>query len=135
MADVLRVWYLGGNIRTLPEVARWLEKTNPLRISRPDVKYAFMLKNFLYAAYCGMTASTLWDGRSEVNGGFIRVSKTGDVLAFYALESEVFKDYLFRNCYFERPATSRKHGNYGTVYEENGEWFIRLNFQIRYRVG
>lgn len=57
------------------------------------------------------------------------------MLAFYALESEVFKDYLFRNCYFERPATSRKHGNYGTVYEENGEWFIRLNFQIRYRVG
>lgn len=61
--------------------------------------------------------------------------QTGDVLAFYALESEVFKDYLFRNCYFERPATSRKHGNYGTVYKENGEWFIRLNFQIRYRVG
>ena len=135
LADVLRVWYLGGNIRTLPEVARWLEETNPLRISRPDVKYAFMLKNFLYAAYCGMTASTLWDGRSEVNGGFIRGSKTGEVLAFYALESEVFKDYLFRNCYFERPATSRKHGNYGTVYEEDGGWFIRLNFQIRYRVG
>ena len=134
LAEVLRVWYLGGNMRTLPEVARWLEETNPLRISRPDVKYAFMLKNFLYAAYCGMTASTLWDGRSEVNGGFIRVSKTGEVLAFYALESEVFKDYLFRNCYFERPATSRKHGNYGTVYEEDGGWFIRLNFQIRYRV-
>lgn len=64
-----------------------------------------------------------------------RVSKTGEVLAFYALGSEVFKDYLFRNCYFERPATSRKHGNYGTVYEEDGGWFIRLNFQIRYRVG
>ena len=135
LAKVLRVWYLGGNMRTLPEVAQWLEEMNPLRISRPGVKYAFMLKNFLYAAYCGMTASTLWDGLSEVNGGVIRVSKTGEVLAFYALESEVFKDYLFRNCYFERPATSRKHGNYGTVYEENGEWFIRLNFQIRYRVG
>ena len=44
-----------------------------------------------------MTASTLWDGRSRVNGGFITVDDEGGVLAHYALESEEFKAYLY-NC-------------------------------------
>ena len=73
-----------------------------------------MVKNFLYAAYCGMTASTLWDGKSNVNGGFITVCNNGDVLAHYALESYAFKTYLYNNCYLEFPSTSPNHGNYGT---------------------
>ena len=118
--------------RTIPEICDFLVQTNPLGLTRPQEKYTYMLKSFLYAAYCGMTASTLWDGRSEVNGGFIHVSKSGEVLAFYAMESDSFKDYLFRNCFLESPATSEAHGFYGSVYEENGDYYFRLNFQIRY---
>ena len=92
-----------------------------------------MFKSFLYAAYCGMTASTLWDGTSQVNGGFIKVNASGNVLAHYALESDAFKSYLYNNCYLEFPSTDEGHGNYGKVYMENGEYFFRLNFQIRYR--
>ena len=106
---------------------------NPCGISRPDVKYPYMFKSFVYAAYCGMTASTLWDGNSQVNGGFIKVSANGDVLAHYALESDAFKTYLFNNCYLEFPSTDENHGNYAKVYKENDEYFFRLNFQIRYR--
>jgi hypothetical protein len=94
-----------------------------------------MLKAFLYASYCGMTASTLWDGRSQVNGGFISVGSDGEVLAYYALESEKFKNYLYNNCYLEFPATSEKHGDYEKVYKDvaNNKYFFNLNFQIRYR--
>ena len=92
-----------------------------------------MIKSFLYAAYCGMTASTLWDGTSQINGGFIKVNSNGDVVAHYALESDAFKSYLFNNCYLEFPSTSEGHGNYGKVYKENGNYYFRLNFQIRYR--
>ena len=91
------------------------------------------MKSFLYAAYCGMTASTLWDGKGEVNGGFITVTKEGDVIANYALESEAFKAYLFNNCYLEFPSTSSNHGDYAKVYKENDEYYFNLNFQIRYR--
>ena len=108
-------------------------KQNPCRLTRPETKYPYMFKSFLYAAYCGMTASTLWDGTSQVNGGFIKVSASGEVLAHYALESDAFKTYLFNNCYLEFPSTDEKHGNYAKVYEENGEYYFRLNFQIRYR--
>lgn len=108
---------------------------NPCRITRPEVKYPYMMKSFLYAAYCGMTASTLWDGKSRVNGGFISVEESGEILAYYALESENFKSYLYNNCYLEFPATSSGHGDYGKVYKdkETGKYYFNLNFQIRYR--
>lgn len=92
-----------------------------------------MVKSFLFASYCGMTASTLWDGEGEVNGGFINVDENGKVLAHYAMESEEFKSYLFNNCYLEFPSTSEKHGDYAKVYEVDGEYYYHLNFQIRYR--
>lgn len=106
---------------------------NPCNLSRPHVKYVYMIKSFLYASYCGMTASTLWDGKSQVNGGFIKVDADGEVLAHYALESDAFKSYLYSNCYLEFPSTDEKHGNYAKVYREENEYFFRLNFQIRYR--
>ena len=106
---------------------------NPCGISRPETKYPFMFKSFLYAAYCGLTASKLWNGSSQVNGGFIKVGSNGEVLAYYALESDSFKTYLYNNCYLEFPSTDEKHGNYARVYCEDGEYYFRLNFQIRYR--
>lgn len=106
---------------------------NPCKLTRPDEKYPYMLKSFLYAAYCGMTASTLWDGNSQVNGGFIKVKRNGEVLAHYALESDAFKSYLYKNCYLEFPSTDEGHGFYAKVYKEGDKYYFRLNFQIRYR--
>lgn len=106
---------------------------NPCNITRPEVKYPHMIKSFIYAAYCGMTASTLWDGKAQVNGGFIKVNADGEVLAHYALESDAFKSYLYNNCYLEFPATDEGHGFYANVYKEDDKYYFRLNFQIRYR--
>lgn len=106
---------------------------NPCGITRPEIKYPYMIKSFIYAAYCGMTASTLWNGDSQVNGGFIKVNANGEVLAHYALESDAFKTYLYNNCYLEFPDTSEGHGFYGHVYKENENYYFRLNFQIRYK--
>jgi len=117
----------------LSDVTNHLIKTNPCNLTRPEVKYPYMIKSFLYAAYCGMTASTLWDGDSQVNGGFIKVGADGEVLAHYALESDAFKTYLYENCYLEYPSTDEGHGNYAKVYKEGENYFYRLNFQIRYR--
>lgn len=104
---------------------------NPCDISLGESKYPYMVKMFLYSAYCGMTASTLWDGRSNVKGGYITVKETGEVVANYALESESFKNFLFKHCYLDFPSTDPKHGDYGRVYEENGEYYFKLNFQVR----
>lgn len=121
-----------GRVNLVDVIQRIIEE-NPCHLTRPEIKYPYMMKSFLYAAYCGMTASTLWDGNSQVNGGFIKVSANGEVLAHYALESDAFKTYLYNNCYLEFPATDEGHGFYGNVYKTNTGYYFRLNFQIRYR--
>lgn len=121
-----------GGSSSIADISDWLVKTNPCGIERGEVHYPYMLKSFLYASYCGMTASTLWDGRSNVNGGLITVGSTGDVLAFNALESDAFKSYLFNHCCIDYPSTSEKHGNYGRLYQVGEDWFFDLNFQIRF---
>lgn len=126
-------FFAGDTSINIPEVVSRIIDENPCAVSRPEVKYPYMIKSFLYAAYCGMTASTLWDGNGQVNGGFITVDENGKVLAHYALESEEFKSYLYNNCYLEFPATSKGHGDYAKVYKENGKYYFNLNFQIRYR--
>ena len=123
----------GEKNRDLEPVTERIIKENPCNITRPDHKYPYVIKQFLYAAYSGLTASTVWDGKINVNGGFISVGKDGTVTANYALESEAFMSYLFHNCYLEYPSTSEGHGDYGKVYREGEEYFFHLNFQIRYR--
>ena len=115
----------------LPSVIKRLAAANPAGITRPEVKYSYMFKAFLYASYCKMTASTLWDGVGVVNGGFISVSEKGEVTCHYALESEEFKSFLYDSAYLDFPDTGPKHGDYASVYEVNGQYYFNLNFQIR----
>lgn len=126
-------FFLGEQETDINKLIDKMAEENPCGISRPEIKYPYMMKSFIYAAYCGMTASTLWDGKSQVNGGFIKVKANGDVLAHYALESDQFKTYLYNHCYLEFPATDIGHGNYAKVYKEGDKYYFRLNFQIRYR--
>ena len=90
-----------------------------------------MIKSFLYAAYCGMTASTIWSGESQVKGGFISVSGDGEVMAYYAMESDSFKNFLYEKCFVDYPSTDSGHGDYAKVYKENDEYYFHLNFQIK----
>lgn len=120
--------------RDVSIVTDYVSQINPAHVQRPLEVYEYMIKAFLYASYCGLTAGTLWNGKSDVNGGFIRVAADGEVLAFYALESDSFKQYLFDNSEIDFPATNEKHGNYANVYVEDGKFYFRLNFQIRYSV-
>ena len=134
IAEVLKNHFFNNESDTdIDKVIETVVRENPCKINRPEVRYPFMMKSFLYASYCGMTASTLWDGKSNVNGGFITVDEDGEVLAHYALESDSFKEYLYKHCYLEFPSTSSGHGDYGSVYKENGEYYFKLNFQIRYK--
>lgn len=126
-------FFLGSKETNLKEALKPIITKNLSGLRNPEFKYNYMLKAFIYACYCGLTAATPWNGLSEVNGGFIKVTKSGEVLAFYAMESESFKNYLFSHCFLDFPSTSEKHGDYGYVYKENGEYFFKLNFQIRYK--
>ncbi len=131
---ILRDHFFHGNKDVnLPAAVNRLAQANPHQISRPHLKYQYMFKAFLYATYCRMTASTLWDGKGIVNGGYIDVSKTGKITCHYALESDEFKDYLYNLAYLDFPSTNPDHGDYGYVYKIDDDYFFNLNFQIRLR--
>ena len=121
-----------GATTSMKNICEWLIKTNPCNITRPEVKYPYMLKAFLYASYCGLTASTLWDGKSDVNGGLITVDADGNLLAFNALDGEAFKSYLFEHCSIDYPSTAPNHGDYGHIYRDGNQLMMNFNFQIRF---
>ena len=54
----------------------------------------------------------------------------GQLVCYHLYNHDEFKDYLFENTKFDTPSSSR-HG-FGEIYQENGEYFIKLNLQIRF---
>ena len=74
-------------------VAR-LVRENPCQITRPEVKYPYMIKELLYAAYCGMNSEELWDGRYSVVDDLLY---RDDGAGCY-LKSDAVKDALYEQC-------------------------------------
>ena len=89
-----------------------------------------ILKEFLGAVAMGLRPSKTWDGDTTKFSGILIVKSDGECLFYYLKNRKNFEEYLFSNVGFERPSTSR-HG-YGSIFELNGEMFIKLNLQIRF---
>lgn len=78
-----------------------------------------------------MKPATIWGDIDKANGGYIIVTKQGDVLAYHIYNRNYFEEYLLNNTKYETASTSRH--DFGKVYSEDGEDFIKLNLQIRFR--
>ena len=65
--------------------------------------YPAKFKDFLFDSFAGMTASSIWNGRKRLTGGYIDVSRNGDMLYYRAMSDDIFGNYLFENTYFDRP--------------------------------
>ena len=78
-----------------------------------------------------MKPATIWDGIDEATGGYIIVTKQGDVLAYHIYNRNYFEEYLLKITKYETASTSRHR--FGEVYSEDGEDFIKLNLQNSFR--
>ncbi len=76
---------------------------NPIGTKKPAMFYPAKFKDFLFASFAGMTASSEWNGRKRLTGGYIDVSREGEMLYYRAMSDDVFGNYLFENTYFDRP--------------------------------
>ncbi len=76
---------------------------NPLNIKNPQLFYPAKFKDFLFASFAGMTASSEWNGRRRLTGGYIDVSREGEMLYYRAVSDDIFCNYLFENTFFDRP--------------------------------
>lgn len=129
IAETLLYFYKDG-ISNCNEMVEKLEQENPLNYGNVNA-YRYKFKKFLTAVALGMKPATLWDGLDEATGGYIVVTKEGNVLAYHIYNRNYFEEYLLSNTKYETASTSRH--DFGEVYSENGEDFIKLNLQVRFR--
>ncbi len=103
---------------------------NPLNVPNPAVYYEKAIKDFLMAGFTGMTAGRKWDGREQVNGGYIVVMDDGDVLCYHSNDRESFRDYLYRNTHFEYVSADKY--KWSRVFRIGDEYYLPLNISIRF---
>jgi len=129
IAETLLYFYKDG-ISNCNEMVEKLEQENPMNYGNVNA-YRYKFKKFLTAVALGMKPATVWDGLDETTGGYIVVTKEDNVLAYHIYNRNYFEEYLLSNTKYEIASTSRH--DFGEVYSENGEDFIKLNLQVRFR--
>jgi type II restriction enzyme len=129
------VWYYqyGLNL-SFYEVAHHLAQENPCKVENKTQYYSLKLKEFLIACGLGLSPGQAWNGSYEADGGYIVITNTGSLLAFYIIDNELksrLGDYLLKKSYLDTPSTKR-HG-FGWILKEECEEsaFVNLNLQIR----
>lgn len=85
------------------DICEFVILQNPVGVKNPESFYPAKFKDFLFASFAGLTASTAWNGRKMLSGGYIDVSRDGEMLYYRAISDEIFGNYLFKNTYFDRP--------------------------------
>ena len=129
IAETLLYFYK-DRISNCDEMVEKLERENPMNYGNVNA-YRYKFKKFLTAVALGMKPATVWDGLDEATGGYIVVTNEGNVLAYHIYNRNYFEEYLLKNTKYETASTSRH--DFGEVYSENGEDFIKLNLQVRFR--
>ncbi len=131
IATYLKQYYT-GNGKLFSELTPIIEKINPcdLNMKMPHKYYEYKVKNFLTDVALGMTPAHHWTGNFQATGGYIIVKEDGEIFCYHIYNHNEFQDYIFKNTKFETPSTSRYE--FGKIFEENGQYFIKLNLQIRF---
>lgn len=125
------VYYYSRLARTIEGVCSILSQMDPLQINCLEQPiYEYKIKQFLLAFALGMTAAKPWQGKFNANGGYIVVKEDGDVVCYHFFDRNDLEDYLFYNTRFETPSPNRH--KFGSLYEENGALYLKLNLQIRF---
>ena len=129
LSEMLKVYY-SGQASELNKIAEILSKKS-IAGTIDDVTYLrHNIKDLLTNIALGMVPATKWTGDFEATGGYIIVKDDGDVVCYHIYNRNAFRNYMIDNTRFDTPSTSR-HG-FGSIYEENGEQYIKLGMQIRF---
>ena len=103
-AVLAQAGYFGTcNSSDVKSICNKVIELNPINVRNPQMFYPAKFKDFLFDSFAGMTASSIWNGRKRLTGGYIDVSRDGDMLYYRAMSDDIFGNYLFENTYFDRP--------------------------------
>ncbi|MCF7530441.1 HpaII family restriction endonuclease [Neisseria lisongii] len=123
--------YYSGKASSVSELTQTVCAINPNGYDKQHKHqfYTYKIKRFLNDSALGMRAAEVWQGKYDATGGYLVVKDDGEIICYHIYSRNEFEDYLFFNTKFDTPSTS-KH-NFARVYEEDGKFFFKLNFQIK----
>ena len=130
-AEMLKAFYSQG-ITTVEQAIEHVHEKNPLEynLSKGHPFYSYKFKKMLTECALGMLPSKPWDGTADATGGYIIVREDGEVLCYHLFNRNEFENYLLLNTKFETASTSRHE--FGSIYKEDGKYYLKLNLQIRF---
>ena len=131
LSQIFFEFYSSNNSRVIDLVDN-IDFKNPLSfdLSNQHKFYEYKIKRFLTDVALGMMPSKVWTGQYDATGGYLIVKENGDVLCYHIYNRNEFEDYLFNNTKLDTASSSRH--DFGTIYEDDGGLFFKLNLQIRF---
>ena len=130
IAHIVKDKYV-SKITKITSVIKKLEESNPMNYDQSlgHNFYEYKIINFLIEAALGMTSKEVWTGVYDVVGGIIIVKPDSEILCYHLIDFNKFKHYLKTSARLDNPSGSKME--YGSVYREGNDSFIKLNFQIK----
>ena len=127
--------YLNGETET-QKVMPYIINSDPnaygSNFESKSIFYERKIKRFLVACSMGLTGAKAWSGQYQSDGGYIVVLRSGDVISYHIYDRQNFEDYLFFNTRQDTPSSSKKKGNFGEIYLNEGKFEFYLNLSLRF---
>ncbi len=132
-AEMVKSYFLSEATK-ISEAVTWVCERNPNQYDKQNHHrfYEYKMKRLLNDMALGMTSAKVWQGKYDATGGYLVVKSSGDIVCYHIYHRNSFDDYLFNYTSFDTPDPGPNKWNYGFVYEENGNFYIDLNAQIRF---
>jgi type II restriction enzyme len=141
LADCLLV-FMTEKVSSLSDIVILVAKRNPCAYSTRDETrlldfYQYKMKRLIVDAALGMQPKVAWTGEYDASGGYIIVKSSGEVVCYHLYNWNALQDYLYNNLKFETPTStgtgSKKSFNYALYYSENGESYMDICLQLRFK--
>lgn len=131
LSEILLLFFT-TNQSKVSDLVNVISAKNPLAydLDNNHPFYSYKIKRFLTDIALGMMPSKVWTGELDATGGYLVVKNDGEVLCYHIYNRNEFEDYLFLNTKLETASSSRHE--FGTIYEQNGLFYFKLNLQIRF---
>lgn len=122
------------SLSNVKDIVEKIALNNPFGYSGNNILsfYEHKMKVLLLDVALGLTPASEWDGQYDANGGYLVVRKDGEIVCYHFYNRNDVEDYLYHNTRFDR--ASRNRYNFGSLFRgEDGEVYIKLNLQIRFK--
>lgn len=126
------ILFFTSNYSRMSDLVAEISKRNPMgyNLDNGHPFYSYKIKRFLTDIALGMMPSKPWTGTLDATGGYLIVKSDGEILCYHIYNRNEFENYLFVNTKLETASSSRHE--FGTVYEQGGQLYFKLNLQIRF---